>query len=90
MTYTTADLPKNGDAYEIKWIAEDVGEAAPANTEIDTVVEKVDDVVPETRSYTINSRLTRPTNGWPPGRYRVEVKRGDELVTTARFSIAAE
>jgi hypothetical protein len=87
MTYKTRDLPKNGDVYEIKWIAEDVGEAAPANTAIDTVVMKVDDVVADTGSYTVNGSLTRPTEGWPVGKYRVEVKLGDELVTTARFAI---
>src|SRR5688572_12388298 len=74
-TYKTADLPKNGDIYTIKWIAEDVGQAAPANTVIATNNETVDDMVDAMKSYTVNGRLTQPTAGWPVGKYRVEITR---------------
>lgn len=87
MSYTTADLPKAGDTYKIQWIAEDVGKAAPANTVIATVDQPVKDIPAGAKSYTVNSHLTKPTKGWPVGKYRVEVKLGDKLATTAHFSI---
>jgi hypothetical protein len=87
VTYKTKDLPKNGDVYVIAWIAEDVGDAAPPNTVIATLNEEVKDVVAATQNYVVNSRLTKPTNGWPAGSYRVEIKLGEGLLTTARFSI---
>ncbi|HEY3807705.1 MAG TPA: hypothetical protein VGL61_34210 [Kofleriaceae bacterium] len=87
VTYTTPDLPKSGDAYAIQWIATDVGSAAPANTVIGTVNKTVADVSAAATSYTVNSSLKKPTNGWPVGKYRVEIKLGDKLVTTAKFAI---
>jgi hypothetical protein len=47
----------------------------------------VGDVVAAAKSYTVNGNLTKPTNGWPVGKYRVEIKYGDKLVTTAQFAI---
>jgi hypothetical protein len=87
VTYRTVDLPKSGDTYVIQWIAADVGQAAPANTVIATVNNKVEAVPAATKSYTVNSYMTKPTNGWPVGKYRVEIKLGDKLVTTAQFAI---
>jgi hypothetical protein len=87
VSYKTKDIPKNGDVYVIQWIAEDVGSAAPANTVISTLKKEVSDVSPAVKSYVANSRLTKPTAGWPVGKYRVEIKLGDKLVTTARFTI---
>ncbi len=87
MTYKTKDLPQNGGTYVIKWIAEDVGSAAPANSVIATLNEPVTDAQAGMKNYVVNSKLTKPNNGWPVGKYRVEVSYGDKLVTTARFSI---
>jgi hypothetical protein len=87
VTYRTLDLPKSGDAYVVEWIATDVGQAAPPNTTIGTVVYTVEDLPAATKSYTVNGYLTKPTNGWPAGKYRVEIKRGEKLVTTAQFAI---
>jgi hypothetical protein len=87
VTYRTLDLPKPGDAYVIRWIATDVGSAAPANTTIDTINRPVGDVPDGTKSYTVTSYMTKPTSGWPIGKYRVEIKLGDKLVTTAKFAI---
>ena len=87
VTYKTKDLPKVGEVYVIQWIAEDVGQAAPPNTVIGTLDEEVKAYEPGTSNYVVNSKLTKPTNGWPVGKYRVEIKRGDKLETTARFSI---
>jgi hypothetical protein len=87
MTYKTTDLPKAGDNYVIQWIAEDVGKAAPANAVIATLEEPVSAVPAGAKSYVVNSRLSKPSKGWPLGKYRVEVKLDGKLVTTARFSI---
>jgi hypothetical protein len=86
VTYKTKDLPKLGEVFVIDWIAEDVGEAAPANAVIRTLTREVEDEGPYKNSV-VNSSLTKPTAGWPVGKYRVEIKRKGELVTTARFSI---
>ena len=87
VTYTSMDRPKSGDAYVVQWIATDVGQAAPANTVIGTTNIPVRDVLAAATSYTLNANLTKPTNGWPVGKYRVEIKYGDKLVTTAQFAI---
>jgi hypothetical protein len=88
LTFRTKDLPKNGDVYTIQWIAEDVGKAAKPNTVIATLEKKVADI-PDfgMKSYFVNTQLSKPTNGWPIGKYRVEVKLGDKLATTAKFAI---
>jgi hypothetical protein len=87
MMYKTLDLPKAGDVYIIQWIAEDVGQAAPPNTVIATLNEPVADLGFGVKNYQVDSQLTKPTNGWPIGKYRVEVKLDGKLVTTARFAI---
>jgi hypothetical protein len=87
MMFKTLDLPKAGDVYVIQWIAEDVGGAAPPNTVIATVNEPVADVASGVTNYQVDSKLTKPTNGWPVGKYRVEVKLDGALATTARFAI---
>jgi hypothetical protein len=87
VTYRTLDLPKSGDAYAIQWIATDVGTAAPANTVIATVNQPVGEITAAAKSYTVNGYLTKPTNGWPLGKYRVEIKLGDKLATSAQFAI---
>jgi|GEM_PF-6158761 len=87
LTYKTKDPPENGGTYVIKWIAEDVGAAAPANTAVATLNETVKDMQAGMKNYVVNSKLTKPTAGWPVGKYRIEVSYGDKLVTTARFSV---
>ena len=73
-----------GDKLRGVWIAEDVGDAAPKETKIDeaTLTADQDDF------YGAFS-LTKPTKGWPVGKYRVEIYAGDDLATTAKFSIKA-
>lgn len=87
MVFTTKDLPKNGEVYSTKWIAEDAGEAAPPNTVLATFDSKVGDVVANTTSYTVEGEVKPPEKGWPKGKYRVEVHLGDKLVTSAKFTI---
>ncbi len=87
ITYKTKNFPQNGDVYAIRWIAEDVGESAPANTVITTIEEPVKDMAPEMVNYVVNSRMSQPTKGWPIGSYRVEVERKGTIETVARFTI---
>ena len=75
---------KTGDSLRGVWIAEDVGTAAPKDTKIDEAMLTAD----EGNFYGAFS-LTKPTKGWPVGKYRVEIYLGDELATTAKFTINA-
>jgi hypothetical protein len=75
---------KTGDKIRGVLIAEDVGDVAPANTK---VLETILDVEGDTE--TGDFSFSKPTNGWPVGKYRVEIYVNDELGTTAKFTINA-
>lgn len=83
-TFFRTNGSKSGDTLRAVWIAEDVGDAAPKNTKIDesTLTADQDDF------YGAFS-LSKPTKGWPVGKYRVEIYAGDQLETTAKFTIKA-
>jgi hypothetical protein len=92
-TTFAADVPKlyaffrtkgteSGDKLRGVWIAEDVGEAAPENTKIDEATLTADQ-----EDFYGAFSLTKPTKGWPIGKYRVEIYNGDELATTVKFAI---
>lgn len=95
-TTFAADTPKifaffetkgvqNGDKLRGVWIAEDVGDAAPKETKIDepTINAKgdLDDGV---------FSLSKPNNGWPVGKYRLEIYVGDKLAQTVKFTISGD
>ncbi|HXM96139.1 MAG TPA: RDD family protein [Candidatus Dormibacteraeota bacterium] len=61
------------------WIAEDVGDAAPPNYQL---AAKSMSGVNEGKFY-----LTSPANGWPIGKYRLEIYIGDTLAKQIPFSI---
>src|SRR6266446_8222185 len=65
---------KAGDKIRGVLIAEDVGDVAPANTK---VLESIFDVEAETEVGEFS--FSKPTNGWPVGKYRVEIYVNDEL-----------
>jgi hypothetical protein len=65
------------------WIAEDVGEAAPPNTEI---IRAETTLAAEHKG--VDFQISRPTNGWPLGQYRLEVWQGEKLLHTQKFQIA--
>ena len=75
---------KAGDKIRGVLIAEDVGDVAPANTK---VLETILDVEGDTEAGDFS--FSKPTNGWPVGKYRVEIYLNDELATTAKFTINA-
>jgi outer membrane usher protein FimD/PapC len=72
------------DKFRGVWIADDVGGAAPANTKIDEASLAAD----QDNFYGAFS-LTKPTNGWPPGKYHIDIYVNDDLATTVKFTIAA-
>jgi hypothetical protein len=66
------------------WIAEDVGNAAPPNYKI---VDKSITIQVENEG---SLNVTKPTNGWPVGKYRLEIYLNDTLVKTLPFTIKAK
>src|SRR5882672_1298454 len=75
---------KDGDKVRGVLIAEDVGDVAPANTK---VLEKTLALDGDTDDGDFN--FSKPTKGWPVGKYRVEVYVNDELATTTEFTVEA-
>lgn len=73
---------KHGDKIRAALIAEDVGAAAPANTK---VLETNIDMEGDTDDGDFN--FSKPTKGWPIGKYRVDVYLNDELSATAKFTV---
>ena len=70
-------------AVRIAWIAEDVGDVAPANFVVDQTETEV--TSPE---FSARFTLSRPKDGWAAGKYRVELYLNDELRETVRVNIA--
>ena len=75
---------EKGDKLRSVWIAEDVGDAAPANTKIDEA-----SLAADQDDFSGAFSLSKPTKGWPPGKYRVEIYAGDDLAETLKFTIKA-
>ncbi len=80
----TADGLKTGTPIRGVWIAEDVGKAAPPNYKIDEA----------TISLAFGGKgrfsLSKPNNGFPPGKYRLEIYLGKEIARTIPFTIKAK
>jgi hypothetical protein len=75
---------KSGDKIRGAWVADDVGDAAPANTKIDEATVTMSPVV-----HGGTFSVTKPTKGWPPGQYHLDIYANDELATTVKFRIEA-
>lgn len=73
---------RNGDKIRAALIAEDVGAAAPANTK---VLETNIDMDGDTDDGDFN--FSKPSNGWPVGKYRVDVYLNNQLLATAKFTV---
>lgn len=74
---------REGAAIRVLWIAENVGDVAPANYKIDET--KATATAPDSRGV---FTLSRPDDGWAPGDYRVEFYVDDALLDTVRLKIA--
>ena len=66
----------------ITWIAEDVGDIAPPNFVVDEVERNV-----STSDFGGRFTLSRPKDGWAPGKYRAELYVADELLATIGVTI---
>jgi len=77
---------KSGDKISGTLIAEDVGKVAPPNYEVMTAVYDV----PKGKSNNAwgHFNFTKPTNGWPVGYYRVEIRKNGVFVAGAIFEVA--
>jgi len=87
--HQTRELPRTGQTYNIRWVAVDVGSAAPPNTVVFDLNEVVTDgmLLKVFTHYTISSEASKPTAGWPAGRYEVVVTLDGAPVTTAPFTV---
>jgi hypothetical protein len=74
----------DGDKIRGVWIADDVGDAAPKGTKID---EKTLDANGDTEDGEFS--LPKPINGWPVGKYHLEIYVNDQLATKVNFTIKA-
>ena len=65
------------------WIAVDVGDAAPANTEIDQTE------ITTHGSGNVDFTLSQPSSGaWPVGKYKVDIYLNGKLDKTVEYTIA--
>lgn len=74
---------KAGTPIRAVWIAEDTGGSAPPNYKVD----ESRHTLPGTASGAFT--LSKPTAGWPVGRYRLEIWLGEKLAKTLRFTVKA-
>jgi hypothetical protein len=78
-----ADGVKLGSPMRGVWIAEDVGKVAPPNYKIDEAAAKA---LLANQGY---FSLSKPNNGFPVGKYRLEIYMGNDLLKTVPFTVAA-
>jgi len=92
-TSFSSDVPKiycffrtkgseKGDKLRAVWIADDVGDAAPADTKIDEA-----SLTADQDNFFGAFSLSKPTKGWPVGKYHVDIYNGDDVGTTVKFTI---
>jgi hypothetical protein len=74
-----------GAAVRVAWIAEDVGDLVPPNFVIDETETEV-----TTATFAARFTLSRPKDGWAPGKYRLALYLDEELVQTAKVTIKDE
>lgn len=79
------DAIKTGDKIRGVWIVEDVGDAAPKGAKID---EATLTAAKDNPSDAFS--LTKPTKGWPLGKYKVEIYDNDKLAETLHFTISED
>ena len=75
---------KKGDKLRAVWVADDVGDAAPANTKM---IEKT--MTMEGDPTEGDFSCTKPPQGWPVGKYHVDIYANDELATKVKFTVEA-
>jgi hypothetical protein len=71
-----------GQAVHSAWIAEDLGTAVPPGYTADAA-----QFITSSSHIRAVFALKRPQTGWPPGRYRLEIRLGDQILYAERFTI---
>lgn len=89
LIYITKEIPDRNQDIKFRWIAEDVGTAAAKNTLIREVTENTgnDLMLAAGTHYTMHTVMTRPTKGWPVGKYKIEIDVAGTVKETARFTV---
>ena len=81
LVVTVANAPADTKVKTV-WTAVDVGDAAPANTNLDEAEITMDD------SGNAHFTLSSPSTGvWPVGKYKVEIYLNDKLDRTLEYTI---
>jgi hypothetical protein len=84
VVFFIGDGVKKGQKVRGVWIADDVGAAAPKNTKI------IEDSLVATEDKQSSAfKLSRPTKGWPVGKYHVDLYVEDKLAEAVNFEIEA-
>jgi hypothetical protein len=82
LVVTVANAPSDTKVKTV-WTVVDVGDAAPANTQIDEAEVTLD------ASGTTHFTLSVPNSGvWPAGKYKVEIYLNDKLDRTLEYTVA--
>lgn len=82
-----SDEIKKGQQVKAAWIAVDTKNLAPANYKIAEKNFDVNQDIPDGKTYTMDFSLSKPTNGWPVGDYRVDLYVGDSLSQSLKFNV---
>ena len=90
--YSTKTVPATGSQVTIRWICIDSGGVAPPNTLITETKIKDDNLLNDMLNkvathYTVDFSVTRPSKGWPLGKYRTEIHINRKLAQKKHFSI---
>lgn len=72
------------DQLRAVWVADDVGEAAPANATIEETDATLDGDIQNGKF-----SISKPAKGWPAGKYHVEFYANGKLATSVNFTIGA-
>jgi hypothetical protein len=73
---------KAGDKVRGALIAEDVGNVAPANTKVADKTLTLDEDTDDGDFY-----FSKPDNGWPVGKYRIDIYVNEQLAGSVKFTI---
>ena len=75
----------SGSKLVTNWIAVDTNGAAPANYKIDSA-----EFTAGALTNTLDANLSKPNNGWPLGKYRVDLTVDGKAAGSANFTIEAD
>lgn len=78
---------KKGDVIKATWIAVDSHNVAPPNYKIDESNLTVSEDLSGGLTYTAKFSFSKPTRGWPIGRYKVDISVNNNPVTSKEFNV---